>query len=123
MKHFIFHDIIHGVYHLDKGIIYTIKQALVRPGEAAIDYINGKRVRFYNVFYLTLLLLAAGLFIDVLYSNALSNFPTYSTPVVETEESSKTFDLLGKYLKFLILLAVPFLAFNSFILFGKSKLD
>ena len=51
-KNFIFHDVLHGTFHLDRGILFTVKQALTRPGQAALDYISGKRKPFYNVFYL-----------------------------------------------------------------------
>lgn len=53
--HFITHDLVHGVLHVDKGILYTLKQLFTRPGYAAKDYIAGKRVRYYNIFYLILL--------------------------------------------------------------------
>ncbi|MBS1571605.1 MAG: DUF3667 domain-containing protein, partial [Bacteroidetes bacterium] len=56
-KHFFYHDILHGIWHLDKGILFTLKEAVIRPGQASLDYINGKRIRYYNVFYLCLLLL------------------------------------------------------------------
>lgn len=53
-KHFILHDILHGVWHFERGILFTLKEAIIRPGNAALDYISGKRVRYYNVFYLIL---------------------------------------------------------------------
>src|SRR5690606_36523782 len=58
LKHFLAHDLLHGFWHLDRGILFTVKEAIVRPGKAALDYISGKRVRYYNVFYLSLLLIA-----------------------------------------------------------------
>lgn len=39
------------LHHLDKGIFFTTKQALVRPVKAALDYIAGKRKSYYNVFF------------------------------------------------------------------------
>lgn len=41
-KNFISHDVLHGTFHLEKGMLFTAKQALVRPGQAALDYISGK---------------------------------------------------------------------------------
>ncbi|MBD1429705.1 DUF3667 domain-containing protein [Sphingobacterium litopenaei] len=52
LSHFIAHDVVHGVFHLDKGLLFTIKQVLTRPGYAAMDYIAGKRKSYYNFFYL-----------------------------------------------------------------------
>lgn len=62
-QHFITHDLVHGVWHIDKGIFYTFKQALTRPGYAAKEYIDGKRVKFYNIFYIILMLLAFTLYL------------------------------------------------------------
>lgn len=43
LQHFVAHDVIHGVLHLDKGLIFTIKKVMTRPGYAAMEYIAGKR--------------------------------------------------------------------------------
>lgn len=68
---FIFHDVLHGTFHIEKGMLFTAKQALLSPGKAALDYISGKRKRYYNVFYFILiaigwllLLIAVGIVTD-----------------------------------------------------------
>lgn len=66
-RHFFFHDIVHGVWHLDKGIFYTLKQAIIRPGSASLDYILGRRIAFYNIFYLCLILIGINLFLNHWY--------------------------------------------------------
>ena len=63
LKHFITHDLIHGVWHLEKGIYFTIKESIFRTGKAATDYISGKRIIYYNVFYLSLLMLGLNLLV------------------------------------------------------------
>jgi len=118
LKHFLFHDILHGVWHMDKGILFTLKQALFRPGKAALDYIDGKRIQYYNVFYLILLLTALGIFIENIYAMAITNYVSY----IEPTEPNATLDFLGKYVKFFLLLAIPAYAFNNFILFNRKKL-
>lgn len=55
-KHFIMHDLVHGVWHFDRGMLYTLKSLFIRPGFMAREYIEGKRVQYYNVFYLILLI-------------------------------------------------------------------
>ncbi len=62
-KNFIFHDVVHGTFHFDKGMLFTAKQALIRPGKAALDYIAGKRKPYYNVFYLILITIGLILFL------------------------------------------------------------
>ena len=43
IAHFLTHDVLHGVWHLEKGILFTLKAAVLRPGRAALDYISGRR--------------------------------------------------------------------------------
>lgn len=46
--HHIWHDLQHGLFHLDNGIFYTIKQLLTRPGHSIREFIQGKRVRHFK---------------------------------------------------------------------------
>lgn len=120
LKHFLFHDIVHGVWHMEKGIIFTLKQALLRPGKAALEYIEGKRIRYYNVFYLILLLTGLGIFIESVYNASLLKYISFATP--DPVKDSRAIEVLEKYVKFFLLLAIPVYAFNSYILFNKKKL-
>ena len=46
--HFIWHDLQHGLFHVDHGIFYTIKQLLIRPGQTIQEFIEGKRIRYFK---------------------------------------------------------------------------
>ncbi|MFY7665793.1 DUF3667 domain-containing protein [Flavobacterium sp.] len=123
-KNFIFHDVLHGTFHIDKGILFTAKEALVRPGQAALDYIAGKRKRYYNVFYLILITIAVLLF--------LRNIDHYFTDVPEGSAESKQYlneasrkldQIISSKSKIILFLFVPFSAINSFLLFRKKRLN
>jgi hypothetical protein len=123
-KNFIFHDVLHGTFHIDKGMLFTAKQALTRPGKAALDYIAGKRIIYYNVFYLIMittgLLLFCRHFLDELY---ISEGEKVIKNTQNINAASKTFEeLFSQKSKIIIFLFVPFAAFNSFILFKRKKL-
>ena len=122
-KHFIFHDILHGVWHFEKGILFTIKQAILRPGSAALEYISGKRIRYYNVFYLTLLLIGLNIYIShVQVQLSHHYFNTRLHP--ETDSAGKSIDaFLENNSKLLTFCFVPLFAINSFILFRRKKLN
>jgi len=64
MKHFFVHDLVHGIWHLDKGIIYTLRGAVLAPGKVAKAYISGKRVGHYNVITLLLMLFAVTFYLQ-----------------------------------------------------------
>lgn len=54
--HYIWHEIPHSVGHLDKGILFTIRQLATRPGYAIREFFDGRRVSHYRPLSLLLLL-------------------------------------------------------------------
>lgn len=54
--HFILHTIQHGWLHVDRGIMYTLRELIVRPGHAVRDYLAGKRISHVNPVQLLLLI-------------------------------------------------------------------
>jgi hypothetical protein len=41
--HFLGHELEHSVLHMDRGIFYSIKELMLRPGHLMRDYIQGRR--------------------------------------------------------------------------------
>jgi len=123
-KNFIFHDVLHGTFHLDKGILFTAKQALKRPGQAALDYISGKRKPFYNVFYLILITIGLVIFFNHYFDILKITQGEIVKPKTFPNEASKKIDqLFSEKSKILILLFVPLAALNSFVLYRRKKLN
>ncbi|WP_296147309.1 DUF3667 domain-containing protein [uncultured Flavobacterium sp.] len=121
-KHFLVHDILHGVWHVEKGILFTMKEALTRPGKAALDYISGKRIKYYNVFYLTILLVGLQLFLANYYDKLqLVYYPEIYETVHKKSQNPGAF--LSDYSKILILSLIPLFALTSFLLFRRKKLN
>lgn len=121
-KHFIFHDILHGVWHFEKGILFSLKEAIIRPGKAALDYISGKRIRYYNVFYLILLLIGLNLFMNSYYDK-LSNIYFKTNSFAQTGVTKTVDEFLSHYSKLIIFSFVPLFALNSFLLFRRKKFN
>ncbi len=42
--HFLGHELEHSVFHMDRGILHTLKRLMLRPGRLIRDYIDGRRV-------------------------------------------------------------------------------
>lgn len=122
-KHFVTHDLLHGVWHIEKGILYTLKQALLRPGKAALEYISGKRIKYYNVFYLILIIIGLTILMKSTYDQMAVKY--LGTTVLPREEySGKVLDeFISNYAKLLIFAVVPIFALNSFIVFRRKKLN
>lgn len=116
--HFIMHDLLHGVWHLEKGILFTLKEVLIRPGYAAVDYIKGKRVRYYNIFYLSLLLIA----LVFLLSHWQHKWYNSEAGIFETN-GEKLREFVTHWSKPLIFMFVPLTAINGWIIFRRAKFN
>lgn len=125
LKNFIFHDVLHGTFHIEKGILFTAKQSLVRPGKAALDYISGKRKRYYNVFYLILIVLGLMFFLNHLDDEllALQGRKIEATAPLRNEASKTLHELKNQKSNLIIFLFIPLAASSSFILFRRKKLN
>lgn len=116
LKHFFLHDMMHGIWHLEKEILFTLKEIFKRPGQAALDYIKGKRIRYYNVFYLSLLLIGLIFLLSHIYD--LIN-PTKE----DSQDTIIVTTFFSKYIKLILLGIVPILALNAYLVFRKLKLN
>jgi len=121
-KHFVMHDILHGVWHFEKGILFSLREGITRPGKAGMDYISGKRIRYYNVFYLILLIIGLNLFITSYYEK-LSHIYLGTNEAVMTGVVKSVGEFLEHYSKLLIFSFVPLFALNSFLIFRRKKLN
>jgi hypothetical protein len=45
---YLWHEIEHGILHIDKGILYTTKELFTRPGNSIKEFIDGKRVKHFK---------------------------------------------------------------------------
>lgn len=119
-KHFIEHDLIHGIWHVDNGILFTIRELFTRPGHSVRGFINGKRVGYFSFVTLLLLILGISFFLgeyaQVKISDLMPESSKESMNVIE-EFTQK------KYPKITLLLTIPFYSVFSFLWFRKSKLN
>ena len=57
--HFLGHELEHSVLHMDRGILYSLRQLMLRPGRLMRDYIEGRRVGVVKPLLLVMLTGAA----------------------------------------------------------------
>ncbi|MBE2211673.1 MAG: DUF3667 domain-containing protein [Xanthomonadaceae bacterium] len=56
--HFLGHELEHSVLHMDRGIFYTLKNLMFRPGYFVRDYIEGRRANHAKPFLLIMMMAA-----------------------------------------------------------------
>lgn len=119
IKHFIVHDLIHGLWYLESGILITIKKLFTKPGHSIRAFIQGKRVGYFSFITLLLIILGITHFIDEYTQVKLADLmPEDGKGAInEIEALSKA------YPKTVLLLTIPFYSIFSFLWFRKAKLN
>ena len=118
-KQFIKHDLIHGIWNIDNGIFFTIKELFTRPGHSIREFINGKRVGYFSFVTLLVIILGISHFIGEYSQVKLSDL----MPEDSKESMNAIESFTKKYPKFTLLLTIPFYSIFSFLWFRKSKLN
>ena len=117
MKHFFLHDFIHGVFHLDKGFLFTLKELYTRPGNSIREYIQGKRAKHFNYFTLMLLIYALSHFLAKIPEKSVYDI------MIDNNISVGNYKVLKEYAKFIMLLYIPLYSLATFLFYYKSKLN
>jgi hypothetical protein len=119
LKHFVEHDLIHGIWHVDKGVLYTIKQLFTRPGDAVREYIIGERARLFNFVTLIILILGiSALLAPYIHIRLGDIIPLGTKEAMNQVEAFST-----KYPKVVILVLIPIYSLFSWLWFRKAKLN
>jgi phosphatidylserine synthase len=73
-KHILFHEVPHGIVHLDKGFLLTTKALIKRPGHFIREYIEGKRANHYGpIQYLFIIGIVMGIVMNLVDFNVIAN--------------------------------------------------
>lgn len=112
LKHFFLHDMVHGLWHLEKGMLFSLKGILLRPGKTARNYIAGKRVGHFNIVTLLLLLLGMTFF--------LLSFNPHPRGAQETGPNAVN-DWVHHNAKWLLLSFIPIMASWSSLFYRKGR--
>jgi hypothetical protein len=118
--HFLWHDIQHGLFHFDKGVLYTAKQLLTRPGATIREFIEGKRVNHFKPLSLVIILATIyGLLYHYFHINLMSEINLDSSPN-QKMNFEKINDWISTHYAWATLITIPFYAIGTFIAFRKQ---
>jgi hypothetical protein len=118
--HYLWHDVQHGLFHFDSGILYTAKQLFIRPGHAIREFIEGKRVRYFKpLSFVVILATLYGVLFHNFHLNSLYISTTASSPG-EKEYIDKVSEWIGTHYSWVTLLTLPFYALGSYLAFIKQ---
>ncbi|WP_316734867.1 DUF3667 domain-containing protein [Pedobacter aquatilis] len=119
LKHFVEHDFIHGIWHVDKGVLYTIKELFTRPGHSVREFIQGKRAKFFSFVTLIVIILAtSGLLAPYTHIRITDLMPENIKEQMNSFEKFTT-----KNPKIVILILIPVYSLFTSLWFRKAKLN
>lgn len=108
-------DILGSIWHIEARFFRTIKHILFSPGKMALDYISGKRIKYYNLFSLLLILFGFNVLALHFYFDIAS--------IDIHKENPDIVNFFSKYSKASLLGLLPIMALNAWILFRNVKLN
>ena len=118
-KEVVVSDFMYGIFHLDKGFFFTIKELLTRPGHSIREYVQGKRARHFSYFTLLVILLTLSFFVSKLAEINIAEIYQKNGQGVFSEIQ----DFQRKYPRGFLLVSIPIYSVFSFLFFRKSKLN
>lgn len=98
--HAIGHDLLHVFVHVDRSALSLVRLLLVRPGAVALDYVRGKRKRYFGPF--------AFLFAVVAAASAVIAFTGFQA--ISSSDPNVVGDFLQRHINLVMFGEVPLLA-------------
>ncbi|MDQ0064619.1 DUF3667 domain-containing protein [Chryseobacterium lathyri] len=108
-------DVLGSIWHIEERFFRTLKHILFGPGRMAMDYISGKRIKYYNLFSLLLILFG--------FNVLTMHFYLDLNPDEIRKESSKIFEFFSRYSKTILFVIIPILGTNAYFIFKRMKLN
>ena len=123
--HYIWHEIPHSVWHVDRGILFSLRELCTRPGHTIREFLAGKRVNHYRPLALLLILgtvwvfLSHALGVD-LVPDAVVSIRVDPDASAQAKAFPKLFAGFFKEHQTLIqILSIPLYAFSFWLLFRR----
>ena len=98
--HEIGEEFVHALAHVDRSVLSLIRQLLVNPGFVALEYVSGRRKRYFGPF--------AFLVVTVAFSSAV--FAISGFQVVAADSPNTLVEFLQHHVNLLVFADVPILA-------------
>jgi hypothetical protein len=103
-------DLIHAVFHVDHSAISLVRMLLLRPGVVALDYVQGRRKRYFGPFGFLLFVVAA----------ASAAFAVTGLRVVTANNANIVAEFLQSHINLVMFAEVPLLAGFSRLLYARA---
>jgi hypothetical protein len=106
-------EFVHAVAHVDRSALSLILLLLVRPGTVALEYVSGKRKRYFGPF--------AFLVVSVAFTSAVIAISGFQA--VATDDPNKVADFLQRHINLLFFAQVPVLSLSCRLIAFRERFN
>jgi Protein of unknown function (DUF3667) len=123
----IFHELVHVFVHADKSFLSLVPKILTRPGMVALDYVEGRRKRYFNLFQYLLIIVGISTFLmsqTHFIENMTKSLNTMTSTSVSARQMSfqeKSSAFMQKYMNIIQMILIPIYAFFGWLFLGRKK--
>ncbi|SHL96397.1 Protein of unknown function [Chryseobacterium carnipullorum] len=110
---FLWEDIQHGIFHYDKGIVFSGKSMFLKPGSIIKEYIDGKRVGHFRPISLSLVL--AGIY-ALIYHLLTINLLTS-----DDKASIELYNKVFEHYYWFVFITIPLISLATALAFRKKS--
>ncbi|QNH63491.1 DUF3667 domain-containing protein [Hymenobacter sediminicola] len=122
MRYLLLHDLPHSIWHVDKGVLYTMRQMLTRPGYAIREYLAGQRAQHFRpVTYLLLLGGLGALLMSALHLQPIPPEQVADTPKVLVLAMDRYMATIYKYPTLIYTVLLPLNALVAWLLLRATR--
>ena len=113
-RHYVMHEVQHGIMHLEKGFLFTAKQLILRPGHSIREFIEGGRTKYYKPIGFVIIS-------SIIYT-ALGHYFDNSTVYPKPEGNiNKVILWITTHYSYSNLIEILFISFTLKLLFWKAQ--
>jgi hypothetical protein len=113
--HFLWHDIQHGLFHFDKGVLYSLKELFTRPGHSVREFIEGKRIKHFKPVSLVIVL--ATLYSILYHYFNINIFPHTKNSNLDNIQINHFF---ADHFSWITIAEIPIYTVGTYIVFRKQ---
>ncbi|UYZ59532.1 DUF3667 domain-containing protein [Hymenobacter latericus] len=108
LRFLLFHDLPHSIWHVDKGIGYTLRQLLTRPGATLHEYMAGRRAQHFRpISYLLLVTAVSMLLLSAVGMNPMTASQQADMPRLLQLTMERYLQLYSKYPTLIYVVLLP----------------
>ncbi|KUG08366.1 DUF3667 domain-containing protein [Solirubrum puertoriconensis] len=124
LRFLLFHDLPHSIWHVDKGVGYTLRQMLTRPGATLHEYMAGRRAQHFRpITYLLLITAVSMLLLSAVGINPVPAAQQAEMPRLVQLVMERYMQLYAKYPTLIYLIILPANAALAVWLLRPSKFN